>query len=405
MSTRKSGKCALLVAGMVLTSGLWMQADTPTTGPAEAKLTPQELKARIQQMVSSLPNELEQTPTPDQEAKALEGCKLFTSAQTRLAELDQSGKALLGHLGVRSGLCAGDPEIMLAGAKLLWQFRGDKHAHYSANALTWSGLFAGDPKTARQGFDYFLSAAADESWRSWAKRTAPIAAQCGKPVSLRFRLISGPNVSLQKYRGKVVVLHFWASWCGPCMKELPHIKQFYEERKDDKNFTMVSFSLDDNAGSARKVIRDKGMTWPQAMDNSIRRKFVGGGIPHAAVVCPTGNIIWQGHPGNRKTFHWAVDFARRQAARIAERPRSDQPQDPKRNGADPPAAKSPASRPAREAAAQTPQAEADNQYKLALLYSKAGMKEKAKAMFENIIQKYPDTPAAAKAKKALENNP
>ena len=51
------------------------------------------------------------------------------------------------------------------------------------------------------------------------------------------------DLSLEQYRGKVVLLDFWAVWCGPCIAEMPNVKQVYEKYEDD-NFQIIGISLD-----------------------------------------------------------------------------------------------------------------------------------------------------------------
>ena len=400
---RMARTCGVLAAA-ALVSASWAWADTPATAtnvkPAEAKLSREKLVEQIRQKVNALPNELQQTPTAEQEATAIEACKLFKVAHKRLGELNRSDKDSLGALGIRAGAGAGDPQVMLAGVKLYEEAKG-KPSDYTGCTLVWAGLFAGDAAAAQEGIKH-LRVSADAGWRSWAKRMAPVVAQSAKPIGLRFQLMNRKTVNLNTHRGKVIVLHFWASWCGPCMKELPNISSFYEKRKDDKSFTMISFSLDKTVAAAMNVIRSRRMVWPQAMDNNISRRFAGNGIPHAAVIGPTGCAIWQGHPGYKETFHWVVDFARRQAARMSERKAAaeataDKPVSTDDGGM----AKTPTSKSDNKQPAVDTNTKAEGRYKLAMMYLNAGMKDKAKALFEEVLAKYPKTPAAAKAVEAL----
>ena len=398
--------CGMLAAAaLVSASWAWTDAPAPTasTKPAKVKLSRQQLVEQIHEKANALPKTLKYTPTTAQETTAIEACKLFKVAQKRLAELNTNDKDWLGVMGIRAGVGAGDPQVMLAGVELYEQAKG-KSSDYTGTTLVWAGLFAGDAAAARKGLKQ-LSLSTDDSWRSWAKRMAPIVTQSGKPMALRFRLMNRKTVNLSAYRGKVIVLHFWASWCGPCMKELPNISQFYQKRKDDKSFTMVSFSLDDAVGAAKKVIRSHSMVWPQAMDNKKTfRQFAGSGIPYAVVIGPSGRAIWQGHPGSRETFHWVVDFARRQAARIAEsKPAKAAKGDKPIAKSDTEAAKGPTSKPASKRPAADTDTIAKGRYELGMMYLNAGMKDKAKALFEEVLAKYPKTPAAAKAAKALKD--
>jgi len=77
--------------------------------------------------------------------------------------------------------------------------------------------------------------------------------------------VNGKTVSLSSFRGKYVLLDFWASWCGPCRAEKPNVVAAYAKFKD-KNFTILSVSLDNNKDPWQKAIKDDGLTWTQVSD-------------------------------------------------------------------------------------------------------------------------------------------
>lgn len=73
--------------------------------------------------------------------------------------------------------------------------------------------------------------------------------------------VEGAKLKLSDSRGKVTVVVFWASWCGPCMRMVPH-EQKLVERMRGKPFALVGVNGDDDRAKARDVAREKGMTWP-----------------------------------------------------------------------------------------------------------------------------------------------
>ena len=87
----------------------------------------------------------------------------------------------------------------------------------------------------------------------------------GKPLTLKFAAADGSPVDLARLRGKVVLIDFWATWCGPCMKEVPNVVAAYQ-KYHDKGFEIVGISLDKSKDAMLKVAAQKGMTWPQYFD-------------------------------------------------------------------------------------------------------------------------------------------
>ena len=86
-----------------------------------------------------------------------------------------------------------------------------------------------------------------------------------KPVDLSFTATDGSQVDLASLRGKVVLVDFWATWCGPCMREAPDVVSTYNELHD-KGFEVVGISLDIDQSRLDAVTKEKGMVWPQYFD-------------------------------------------------------------------------------------------------------------------------------------------
>lgn len=70
-------------------------------------------------------------------------------------------------------------------------------------------------------------------------------------------------MNVQNFKGKVLVLDFWASWCGPCRQEVPNLKKAYEEFKN-KNVEFLSVSVDAKKEDWIKALKEENMPWPQA---------------------------------------------------------------------------------------------------------------------------------------------
>lgn len=73
-------------------------------------------------------------------------------------------------------------------------------------------------------------------------------------------LLSGEKYTLSKRTGKVVLVDFWAVWCPPCRKDMPHVKKLYEANKE-KGFEIIGISLDKNLDKVKKYMEKEGITW------------------------------------------------------------------------------------------------------------------------------------------------
>ena len=104
--------------------------------------------------------------------------------------------------------------------------------------------------------------------------------------------LNGNNVSLSDFQGKVVILDFWATWCPPCVKEIPHFIELYEQYKD-KGFVMVGISLDQAGISVVKSFAQKyQINYPILMTDGRVDKAYGGiqSIPTTFVIDSAGSI-------------------------------------------------------------------------------------------------------------------
>ena len=116
----------------------------------------------------------------------------------------------------------------------------------------------------------------------------------GSPVELKFTDTHGKKVDTTALKGKVILVDFWATWCGPCVKEVPHVVEAYK-KLHDKGFEIVGISLDSDKAALAKFTKANGMTWPQYFDglgwkNKIAVKYGINSVPAMWLIDKEGNL-------------------------------------------------------------------------------------------------------------------
>ena len=114
----------------------------------------------------------------------------------------------------------------------------------------------------------------------------------GKPLDLKFAAVDGSPVDLKEMKGKVVLVDFWATWCGPCVAEVPSLKKTYDTYHS-RGFEILGISLDDKKEDLLEFTRKNGMPWLQYFDgkhwnNEISFRFGINSVPTAWLVDKKG---------------------------------------------------------------------------------------------------------------------
>jgi thiol-disulfide isomerase/thioredoxin len=119
----------------------------------------------------------------------------------------------------------------------------------------------------------------------------------GEPIPFEFTDLNGKTVSLDKLKGKVVLIDFWATWCKPCIAEMPNVIKLHKEYKD-AGFEIVGVSLDRDKAAFESYISRNGMDWPQQFDgkgwgNEIAAKYKVRSIPATYLLDREGKIRYR----------------------------------------------------------------------------------------------------------------
>jgi peroxiredoxin len=121
----------------------------------------------------------------------------------------------------------------------------------------------------------------------------------GDPVpDLPLTDINGTVYELDALRGKFVFIDIWATWCGPCVGEIPNVRKLYEQAKERPDFLLLGISLDTDRTALNRFVTEHQMEWPQVFGpNSGAQKafetFSGVGIPYTCLISPDGQILAQ----------------------------------------------------------------------------------------------------------------
>jgi peroxiredoxin len=151
-----------------------------------------------------------------------------------------------------------------------------------------------DPDRARKIYTE-LSSNDDPELSGAAKGALELMDMRTTPLDLKFTAVDGSEIDLATLRGQVVLIDFWATWCPPCVEEVPELVATYEKFKD-QGFTVVGISLDEDKSALEKFTAENKMTWPQFFDgkgweNEMAKRFKIQTVPTMWLLDREGKLI------------------------------------------------------------------------------------------------------------------
>jgi len=139
-----------------------------------------------------------------------------------------------------------------------------------------------------------LPAMARERQQSRQKRVDEVAfvKRGDKAPSFKIRDVDGNQFSTDELRGKVVLVNFFATWCGPCLKELPHIQAIWQEHKNRDDFALLVIGREESDATAQGFRTTSGFSFPVAADpdRSVYSLFAKELIPRTFVIAKDGTV-------------------------------------------------------------------------------------------------------------------
>jgi peroxiredoxin len=119
--------------------------------------------------------------------------------------------------------------------------------------------------------------------------------------------LDGPNLRLQEQRGRVVMINFWATWCGPCRVEMPHLARLYEKYRGS-GFTVLAVNIDEDPHKAASLAKQLGMRFPVLLDSEkkVSRLYDLSTMPSTVLVDRDGRVRYV-HRGYRDGYEDTYD--------------------------------------------------------------------------------------------------
>jgi peroxiredoxin len=124
-----------------------------------------------------------------------------------------------------------------------------------------------------------------------ASAALPAIAPATAAPDFTLRTMTGPNMRLNEQRGRVVMVNFWATWCGPCREEMPQLNRLYERYKA-AGFVLLGVNVDDDSKKAADVAAKLGVTFPVLLDSDkiVSKLYDLNTMPSTVIIDRSGKV-------------------------------------------------------------------------------------------------------------------
>jgi peroxiredoxin len=132
------------------------------------------------------------------------------------------------------------------------------------------------------------------------------AADSGPAPEFTLTALSGQQGGLSQYKGQVVMVNFWATWCGPCQQEMPLLDQMYKKYKP-AGFTLIGVNVDKEAPAVKELLARKPVSFPVLLDpaNAVSKAYHVDEMPSSVIIDRKGEIryVHRGYkPGDENEY-------------------------------------------------------------------------------------------------------
>ncbi|MDA1475168.1 thiol-disulfide oxidoreductase ResA [Bacillus changyiensis] len=149
-------------------------------------------------------------------------------------------------------------------------------------------------------------------YQNFANKKTEAAGQLNEQApNFKWTTLAGEKINLKDLYGKAVLVNFWASWCGPCKKEMPVIEQAYQQYKNDR-FEVVAVNIQEPDATVKNFLKDHQLTFPVVLDKTgdIYDSWGVNNIPVSYFISPDGTIKrkFEGEMSKEQLDQWIKEL-------------------------------------------------------------------------------------------------